>query len=418
MSENNASTDSYYKEQLNLLFERLSSARPSEVWHGMEQAREGLNKDPEDSSIYGVLLDAFHAKPELKNQIRDLFLELMQSGSKSAKNALLALPSTVEDFLADADDAYYASEYGQAIELYRQVIKLDPENSRAKNQLEKAEKNKIVEESKGELPRSAIQYYRRACSSLATRDVITAMNLLDAAIEAARGKGMDYPEAEEQVNRIQDLLTANEFRQQARAAISKHEWKYALVLFNKAIEYDPKNSILISEKGELERKILTNTLLRAGGIVGLFFGISILIFFFINKFSSFPMQEASQNTPTSTISVSTATSAITPDTPSATPYQTPTQNSFTENPNEMIQPTPSEVPSLGKGYINLDYVTAWETPEGGVVTTLGLNQPVTILDKQDFGQFTYLKCSWEINGIQNEGWILEQYLNLGVPPEL
>ena len=135
MSQDNSTTsDSNQKRSLDFLLSQLRSERSGDIWRGMEQAREWLKEEPEDTDLYGALLDIVQENPEISKQIRDLFLEAMQRGSKSAKNALLTLPSTVSDFLADADDAYYAGEYKQAIELYRQVLKLEPENSRAKAQ--------------------------------------------------------------------------------------------------------------------------------------------------------------------------------------------------------------------------------------------------------------------------------------------
>ncbi|MCC6297985.1 MAG: hypothetical protein IT314_01715 [Anaerolineales bacterium] len=415
--DNPTDNDSDKKRQLDLLLSQLRSARPSDIWRGMEQAREGLKENSEDKGVYGILLDVVQEKPELRKQIRDLFLAVMQRGSISAKNALLALPSSVSDFLADADDAYYAGEYGQAVELYRQVLKLDPENSRAKTQLEKAEKNKNSEEASGELPRSAVQYYRRAHSSLATRDVVTAMNLLDAAIEAARGKGMEYPEAEKAASSIQDLLTADEFRRKAKTAIKDRRWEYALALFDQALEFDPENPIIKNERADLQRQIRSVTILRFSGISVLIIIVLLFLTLFRNGFDNFFPQDNIESTSTFNSLVSTSTLIATTNTPSATVvFMTPTPDISSQAINSTLTPTPSEVSALGIGYINLDFVTAWETPEGGIVARLGLYQPVTIIDKQDFGQLTYLKCSWEIDGIVSEGWILARYIELGAPP--
>ena len=45
--------------------------------------------------------------------------------------------------------------------------------------------------------RAAEQYYRRARSYIAARDIPTAMNLLNAAIEAAQAKGFTFQDAED-----------------------------------------------------------------------------------------------------------------------------------------------------------------------------------------------------------------------------
>jgi len=205
---NPGKTPNKRKPQLDAVLIQLSSQRPSDVWRGMEQARQWLKEDAEDKDVYGLLLDAVQKNRELREQVRNLLVEMMQNGSTSAEKAILSLPSSLTDFLADADDAYYGGEYDRAINLFRQVLKLDPENTRAKDHIAKAEIKRITGESSTDLPRAAEQYYRRARSFIAARDVVTAMNLLTAAIEAAQGKGMKYSEAEDALSNMQNLLTA------------------------------------------------------------------------------------------------------------------------------------------------------------------------------------------------------------------
>ena len=88
----------------------------------------------------------------------------------------------------------------KAIQLYRQVLKRVPDNERAKDHLTKArvEKSK-PREAKTELPREAIQYYRKARSYLSARDFLIAIKSLSAAVEAADVRGMKYPDAEQLV---------------------------------------------------------------------------------------------------------------------------------------------------------------------------------------------------------------------------
>ncbi len=161
-------------------------------------------------------------KPDLREQVRDLFLEMAQKGSNVAEDAISLLPSTLSQLLADADDAYYAAEYDQAIQLYRQVLKRAPDNERAKEHLAKArdEKSKPREDKPG-LPREALQYYRRARSYLAARDFSIAIKSLSAAVEAAHVRGMEYPEAEQLLDSVQDTLVADEFRRKGRSCIQK-----------------------------------------------------------------------------------------------------------------------------------------------------------------------------------------------------
>jgi hypothetical protein len=104
---NPGKTPNKRKSQLDAVLIQLSSQRPSDVWRGMEQARQWLKEDTEDKDVYGLLLDAVQKNRDLREQVRNLLTEMMQGGSQSAEKAILALPSSLTDFIADADDAYY-----------------------------------------------------------------------------------------------------------------------------------------------------------------------------------------------------------------------------------------------------------------------------------------------------------------------
>ena len=71
-----------------------------------------------------MLLDAVQEFPILRERVRSLLIKLSRNGSKSAKSVLRDLPSSVKNLLADADDAFYAAEYDDAIQLYRQILKV------------------------------------------------------------------------------------------------------------------------------------------------------------------------------------------------------------------------------------------------------------------------------------------------------
>jgi hypothetical protein len=134
-------------------------------------------------------------------------------------------------------------EYEQAIELYQKVLKIDPENVRAREQTAKAELNRIAGRPDNDLPRAAIQYFRRARSHIAARDFGAAMNLLSAALEAARANGQDFPEAESLLNSMQDLWTADEYKAKAEVALKKEQWGTAYDLYNKAFLLNPQDHV-------------------------------------------------------------------------------------------------------------------------------------------------------------------------------
>ena len=434
---------------------QLSSQRPSDVWRGMDQARQWLNANSEDRDVYGLLLDVVQKNRELREQVRNLFLEMTQKGSKHAEEAISLLPSNANDLLADADDAYYAAEYDRAVQLYRQVLKLDPDNSRAKDHIAKAEIKRITWESDGDLPRVAVQYYRRARSYIAARDVVTAMNLLSAAIEAAQGKNMKYPEADEALNNMQNLLTADEYRQKAKLAMGKEGWKEALDLYDKALALDTTNDVMKKELDSLQGLLRAETQLRKRGISKVFaslaqwqntvesarivmnpdnpllnfvekqlnqirvirgVGVIILLIgivlplYLSGAFGRFSLAPALANTPTATY-----TATIRPNTSAiGTGTQTMTPNVVITSTHTLM-PTPT-LATLGVGYIIKASVSVWDKPNGAFVNRLGLYQIVTLLEIQEASGAIWFRCMWEINGISGEGWILSDYIKFGPPP--
>lgn len=452
------------RRQLDAVLVQLGSQRPSDVWRGMDQVRQWLTEDPENREVYGLLLDAVKENRELREQVRTLLSEMMQKGSRSAHEAISSLPSGVKDFSADADDAYYAGEYERAIQLYRQVLKLDPENARAKNQIAKAEINRITGESDTGLPRAAHQYYRRARSFIAAREVVTAMNLLSAAIEAAHGKDMQFPEAEEALSNMNNLLLADDFRQRAKLALEKEQWREALELYSKALTLDPTNEVVKKEADSLQDLLRAETQLNKGGIakvitrldqwqntvdsarivmnpdnallisvekqlnqirlirstsvIILFIGIALTLYLsgILRTLSTAPSltQTLTPTIPsptnTSIASTNTATEILVPIIPT-TPIIADTS---TATPTETLTLTPTLV-SLGIGYINKGFVSTWDNPNGRLTGSLGLNQIVTILEERIVAGSLWNRCQWEVNGNIFEGWILGEYITFGTP---
>jgi tetratricopeptide (TPR) repeat protein len=205
--------------------------------------------------------------PKLENE---LVQPESQNGSKIIKESLSALPHNIPDMLLDADDAYYGAEYELAINLYRQVLKLDPENDRAKNHIAKAEIKRITEESSADLPRVAKQYYLRARSYIAARDFLTAMKMLSASVESAQERGMAYPDAERLLNSVQDYFVAEEFKQKANLALEKGQWNKALDFYDKALSLDPTNQVMKIELESLQSLFNFESELRNKGILKIF----------------------------------------------------------------------------------------------------------------------------------------------------
>ena len=409
------------KSELDAILIQLSSQRPSDVWRGIEQVRQWLKEDSEDREVYTLLVNAAQKNRNLRDQVRNIFVEMLQNGSKTAEQAILNLPSGIDGILADADDAYYAAEYDRASQLYQQVLRLNPENPRAKDHLAKALSNQTSGESASGLPRRAEQYYRRARSLVAARDVLTAMNLLEQAIEAAKGKGMSFPEAEEEMNNMQNLLLANEYIERAKIALEKNQRKEALDLYEKASKLDPTNTTIQHLINEQRGSLKNNQML---GWAGAAVAILVIGFVFLRLVTQRPpltptppvvteMLIPNLNTP-ATISNTEIPLATASPVPLITVEVTVT-NSITPAPTLTLTPIPTEA-IVGVGYINRAFVSTWEQPNGGLIERLTLNHPLTLLEQRVEGQDTWYKCRWESNGVAREGWILSSYITFGAPP--
>ncbi len=453
------------RRQLDAVLVQLGSQRPSDVWRGMDQVRQWLSDDPENREVYGVLLDAVKESRDLREQVRNLLAEMDRKGSRSAQEAMSKLPSGIQDFSADADDAYYAGEYERAIQLYRQVLKLDPENAHAKDHIAKAEIKRITGETASGLPRAAEQFYRRARSFIAAREVVTAMNLLSAAIEAARAKDMKYPEAEEALNNMNNLLLADDFKQKARQSMRSEQWKDALELYSKALALDPTDDVVRKEADSLQNLLEAATLVQSGRIsklfaplgrwqstldaarlfinpksrlvrsvekqinqirllrvvsgVILFIGIIIFLYWtgIPEMFGTAPLP-TSIETPTISVPTQTSTEPVATATQPPQASETTTGPSITEtptiSPTETLSPTPTQL-TLGTGYINKATASAWGEPNSTLIDRLGLNQPLTLLEKREVGGSVWYRCKWEKDGTPLEGWILGDNINFDPP---
>src|SRR5262245_55021621 len=98
-----------HKSELDAILIQLSSQMPSDVWRGKEQVRQWLKEDPEDRDVYALLVNAAQKNRNLRDDVRNIIVEMLQNGSKAAEQAILSLPSGIDGILADADDAYYAA---------------------------------------------------------------------------------------------------------------------------------------------------------------------------------------------------------------------------------------------------------------------------------------------------------------------
>jgi tetratricopeptide (TPR) repeat protein len=148
--------------------------------------------------------------------------------------------TTIKKIIENADNAYYVAEYDKAIKLYKQVLDLDVNNKRAKEQLRKAERNRLSKNARPEtVPTAALQLYKRSRSFIAAGDLAEARKLLKQAIDVAEKAGADFPDAQNLLGNIQNAIKAEEFKAKAHIEIDAGQWARAVDDLNSAFNLDP-----------------------------------------------------------------------------------------------------------------------------------------------------------------------------------
>ena len=444
------------KKQIDAVRLQLSSQRPSEIRRGFEQVRQWLNEESEDRDVYSMLLDVVEKNHELRQQVRDLLIDMTQKESRMAAEAVNVLPSSVDDLLADADDAFYAAEYERSIQLYRQVLTRAPENARAKSHLAEAMKETpTASEKNPELPRDAIQYYRRARSYIAARDFSTAMKMLGAALESAQTRGMKYTEAEKLLQSVQDSSLAQEFKQKIyELAMDKGQWKEAFNTCTNALlpdltdegiknEFDAILKLLREELalekrgsfkvfaplGKLQRaykfakEVLPpkDALLQYVGRqlssfqtirVTLVVAVLAMGAVFFRPWTFIPQTPPPTETPTIAPTTAVPPTQTATETALATPTEnippsdTPVVDTQTPPPTETFTPSPTLAP-IGYGEITL-FIFPLKIPNGGRINhSLKPGQVVPLWEKDDTASGgPWYRCTWiDVDGTPYEGWI-------------
>ncbi len=124
------------KQQLDAVRIQLLSARSSDVFLGMQQVKQWLNENPEDTEIYNLLTDSIYKNTDLRPRVRELLQDMIEDGSKSAATVWRQLPRTVQDLLEDADRVYNTDKFVLATEIYNQILQQEPNNEHALQQIE------------------------------------------------------------------------------------------------------------------------------------------------------------------------------------------------------------------------------------------------------------------------------------------
>jgi tetratricopeptide (TPR) repeat protein len=116
--------------------------------------------------------------------------------------------------LITAMNCYYAVEYAQAVELFEKILVINPRNQPAKEYLRKAKSNKSLTERVKRVPLASAQYFRRARSYIAAKEMKLAIRSLETAIDLAAEAGIGFSEAEELLSKIR-----REFKQAEKAKV-------------------------------------------------------------------------------------------------------------------------------------------------------------------------------------------------------
>ncbi len=215
----------------------LFSEKAFDLKRGMSQLRAWLISEPEAPVLYDFIEALVREKPALQEIIEDLLEELIRAGSKRARQILSNLISSAAT--VEGDDAYYAGELSQAVKLYSQVLQEDPDNKRARRQLEKIWSKDSSENMPKQISRDAVQYYRMAQSYMAAGDNKSAITLLGAAVDEAAKADVQFIEAAALLGRLQELEDSAEYKLQAEKSLREERWMDALDYYNKAARLEP-----------------------------------------------------------------------------------------------------------------------------------------------------------------------------------
>ena len=283
------------ENQIGAVRQQLLSPLPSDVKRGIDQVRQWLIDNPEEQETYRFILNIARENSSLLEQISSLLKEMIDKGSSLAVQSLRdlheqadtsvddseSLPkkenvesqsSNEQDLMIQADDAYYTTEYDKAILLYQQILRREPDNIRARQQLEKSTLNLMASisnsssASNSSLPRDAVQFYRRARSYIAARDFNSAIEFLKIAMEKAQTYGKKFPEAEVFLEITQDQITAAEHKINADNAIQDERWEDAISALKQAHTFDPSDDAVNKMLSDLQGLLKAEALLDPFGM--------------------------------------------------------------------------------------------------------------------------------------------------------
>ncbi len=168
----------------------------------------------------------------------------------------------IQELIENADNAYYATKYDKAIQLYKRVLESDPKNKHARKQLQKAEFNRPLKSKLEDLPTDALQLYKRSRSFISIGDLAGARKLLKQSIESAEKAGVDFLDAKDLLRNIQSAFKAEGFKKKATKELNRQQWIKAEANLNVAIDLDPTDHSLQILQSDLRKLLKAQKLLQ------------------------------------------------------------------------------------------------------------------------------------------------------------
>jgi len=240
-----------FQNRLSAVRIQLTSQRSGDIKEALRQTNQWLQDDPENDGVYKMMLSVANDYPELRDEILNIFEQLSQKGSLSANKFLEFLPTTIQDLVNKADEAYYLGDFEKANRIYRHVLNKEPQNQHTKNQLAKMELARIPIKPEKDIPPEAIKWYRQARSYMAAEDYQTTITFLKAAIDAANAANVDFRIAKELLKATQNLIHPETYQEDGYMSAMDNSTKQVSILF---VSADPTDSVRL-RTGEEMREI-------------------------------------------------------------------------------------------------------------------------------------------------------------------
>jgi tetratricopeptide (TPR) repeat protein len=228
---------------IDAIEKRLRSPSEDEFQLGLDEAQELLTQKPTDEALINMLVSVGESSPSIR---RFQIIERLKAvGSEPALVAAKRLENVkngneeAATLRQKAHAAYYDGDYEQAVRLFEAYLEQHPTDTEARARMERAKTILLSREASeatqqtgtGNVPRQALQLYRRSRSYLAARDIRSAKKLIEEAIALAEQSNATFTEAEELLENLEEHLVLVEFKEKGEAALQEQKWQEALDQF-------------------------------------------------------------------------------------------------------------------------------------------------------------------------------------------